>query len=378
MTRPRRRSDGWARLGWGLVVAVILLSLAPAAAAQTTNPLAGGTTTLHLKRGFLAELAAREVHLSAGGGLDDPGRALALAVVGGALDPVDGKGLIEQDGVLRLRHNRLHVAITEINADTASGIVRAQVAGATMKLGFLAGQSSERAGFGVNVKATALKLSAKAARRLSHRLGLDPAAGLTPGRPLSNLYSATQPRTVAVAPSPPASSYPVLLGSGPLDSATGKMFARGLVPLGISPAYAHYPQSMQWPPMDVILFFPVDAGSVAPDASAGTLALGGGVRILMPTNGATVDRTSITLDLGAGAMANPGGPILALDGSEARVRSDPVERTIYVEGIETGLSEPFAAQLNRTFDPFLPAPLPATGLQPGESMGSINLFLEAR
>ncbi|HEY1355024.1 MAG TPA: hypothetical protein VGF09_01800, partial [Solirubrobacterales bacterium] len=286
--------------------------------------------------------------------------------------PVDGKGLIEQDGILRLTHRRRAVVVARINADTTSGIMRARVAGAKMKLGFLARQSSERAGFGVNVRATTLKLSGKAARRLSGRLGLGHVAGLTPGRPISNLYSETQPRTVAVLP---ASSVPLQFDARQ-DTAIAKMFANGQLPFGIRPAQTHYhPVSpLTWG----LITFPVATGSVAPDGSEGSLDLAGGFEIAMPSTGQSVRRSNITLDLAARTMASPDGSIGALDMSSSEFSPYPAERLILLQGVKISMSAPYAVQLNNAFRPFLPTPPPALEFQPGDGMGNMNLLLQAR
>jgi hypothetical protein len=306
VTPPSRRRDLGARLGLGLAAALgaVLALVTPACAGEFANPLAGGESALHMKRGFLKELERRGIALEG----DFPGseRTLSLAVVGGALDPVDGKGSIEQAGILRLTHRGRSVVIAKIDADTASGIVRGKVAGAKMKFGFLAQQSSERAGFGVNVRSKALRLSGKAARLISNRLGLGQGAGLAPGRALSNLYSETQPRTVAVVP---CRYYCAFLSfQASTDAAYTKMFANGQVPLGIEPSWTHFP--MGGPLTYGMLNFAVTGGPIALDASYGSLDFGGGMRIAMPAAGRSVDRTNITLDLGGKVCRIPKGRLL--------------------------------------------------------------------
>lgn len=376
--------DGRWRPPIAVAVAAIALLAPPSVATGAGNALAEGETTLHLKRGFLAELNRKGVIVSTAprGGAKS---SLSLPVAGGELDPANGKGSIRHAGGLWLRKGRRGVAITKIDADTARGVVWARIAGKRMKLGFLTKLSSSRTGFGVSVEADGIELSGGAARRLSARLGLEPAAGLRSGRAVASFRSSTQPRTVAIGS---GDSY--LFADTRRDDAVEKLFAEGIYLMGLTPATVRYPFSgMGQPPFGLTLFLPAASGSVAPAASEGTLNLAGGIAIGRFTTALdpVVRLTQIAVDLGGRTItgAVEAGPIAAtaretiatLDTSSARVRLDPAARTIQVEGAVALLSASLATRLNETLDQS-PSVVPEpTDLQAGDRLGRFSFYLTA-
>jgi hypothetical protein len=49
-----------------------------------------------------------------------------------------------------------------------------------------------------------------------------------------------------------------------------------------------------------------------------------------------------------------------------KVKNEPMDRGIYVDGIQTTLSAPFSAQLNSAMNSYLPMPPPAGEFQEGD------------
>ena len=262
-----------------LVVAALLAAL-PHGAAAAGDPLAGGQTDLHMKKGFLTKLHNVGVRvLQANLGRVVEHRLVQLAVSSGELDPTTGRGTIRQSGGFRLKRGTRSVAVVGIEVNTATALVGAKVAGAQMKLGHLQGRSTTRDGFGADVAVERLELSAGAARRLSDKLGLMGGRRLHPGRAIAGLFSQTQPRSVELLPFGQASVFDS--GIETPDGMWDKFEAKGVLENGwttippmsvkVSPgpmSVTHY----------LLLRPPVTGGRIALDGSGGTIHTGGGLQ----------------------------------------------------------------------------------------------------
>ena len=207
----------------------LFLALASTASAAPRDPIASGTTDLHMKKGMLRKLGNLGVTVQAiGTGATSSGSKVGLAARGGMLDPTDAKGFLDTRGGFKFQLGNRGVPVTQLTVNTAKGIVFAKIAKARMQLGVLTPPTFEREGFGANFKAVKLSLTEKAVRRISNRLGLRGSKRLNPGRVLSNLYSTAQPEMVTVLPQGSAT----LTGNA---STLAKFAAKGVkVPEGIT------------------------------------------------------------------------------------------------------------------------------------------------
>ena len=377
------------RMGWGAMLPVVataaalaaLLAFAPFASAAT-DPLAGGSTDLHLKKGFLKKLGNNNIRVLKANPGTVKNRTVGLPVNGGELDPTNGAGTVEQNGGLKLKKGNRTAAVTEILLDRTNKLVRAKVANARMKFGFLGNLSHVREGFGVDVKATKLKLTGKAARRISNKLGLKKGSRLKGGRVISNSYSATQPSSVTVLPQGSATldgNIPTLLKFG------GKGVAIPGAVSAIAPSTKPTPTSFE---------FPISGGSIAPDASAGTLQTDGGVQILKEAVGLSpkmqlldiyVDFSAKTATVELDITPAPPFPgkvdrssIADIVMTGATVVSDPVARTVTVTGAAANLQEVAAATLNDVFNQPPPPPPPITDFVAGDPFGLFSFTAQTQ
>jgi hypothetical protein len=355
---------------------IALLAFAPSALA-TRDPIAGGITDFHLKRGMERKLSNLGVQVTGLGATTVSGRKIGMQIDDGKLDPTDAQGFVDNRGGFKLALGNRGVPITEVTVNTVKKAVYAKIAGARMQLAELSPYTSGRQGFGANVKAPKVILTEKAVRRISNRLGLKGSKRLNPGRVLSNGYVATVPQTVTV----------LAQGNAVLDgnlATLGKFAKKGVkLPAGISaiaPALKPTPTSFQ---------FPITGGTLAPDASAGTVETAGGVQIAKE-GGATMKLIGIHADFSAktatveieitpappfpGAVGRSSIADLSLTG--ATVVADPNTRLITVQNAEATLQAVAAATLNDVFNQ--PEPEPASNFVVGDSFGKFSFTAQAQ
>lgn len=375
------RSLGAKALMGAVAALVVLFALAPAALAAR-DPLSGGSTDLHMKKGFMRKLNNLETILSGVGSGAYAGNKVGLPVDGGKLDPTNGQGFVEATGGFKLTRGDRGVPITNVTVNTVKNAVYANVAKARMQIGELSLLSTARDGFGANVKAVKVTLTAKAAKRISNRLGLPASRRINAGRVLSNVYTAPLPTTVTVLPQGAAT----LAG----DPATfAKFAAKGVeVPAGISaiaPATKPTPASFE---------FPIAGGTIAPDATNGTVETTGGVQILkkaepfspaMKLSKVSVDLKEKTALVELEILPVPPfpGPVgrssiadLVLTG--ATVAADPVTRQIAITGAEARLQAVAASTLNDVFNQPAPTPPPSSNFVVGDSFGKFSMTVQAQ
>lgn len=372
---------------WMLVNSVILVLLAsllafvPAASAAR-DPIASGSTDLHMKKGFLRKLANVAVTVTGIRGGATTGNKVGLSVGGGMLDPTDVEGHLEAKGGFKLSLGRRGVPIYNLSVNTVKGSVYASVAKAHMQLATFANPVVTREGFGAHFKSTQLVLTEKATRRISNRLGLRGNRRLKAGRVLSNLYATAQPRTVTILPQGDAVLTP--------NTATlAKFAAKGVkLPDGIAaiaPATA---------PTATTLQFPITGGTLAPDGAGGTLGTSGGVAVTKKTEALSpqVKLTNIAIDFGTkaatveleilpappfpGAAGRASIADLALPANS--VTADPGTRQIAISGAEAKLQAVAASTLNSVFDQPAPQPPPSSTFVVGDTFGTFSLVAQAQ
>ncbi|MFN8218180.1 MAG: HtaA domain-containing protein [Solirubrobacterales bacterium] len=358
-----------------------LLVLAPAALAAR-DPLGGGGTDYHFKKGFVRKLSNLGVTVSALGNASLTGNKLSQSYLAGKLDPTTGLGYVEQRGGFKLSLGNRGVPVTKVTVNTAKGIVYATVAKAHMELGTLSELVTSREGFGANVRTVKLTLSEKATRRISNRLGLRGPRRLNPGRVMSNSYTVAQPSTVTLLAKGSAS----LVG----DLGTFSKFGQKGVELpggitALAPATKPTPVSFE---------FPITGGTLATDATDGTVATGGGVQIVKKAEpfSPTMKLTNIQVDFKARTatveielLPNPPLPgtvgrssIADVTLPAGAVKADPATRTITITGAEAKLQAVAAATLNDVFNqPAGEAPA-SSNFVVGDPFGKFSLVAYAR
>lgn len=355
VTRPFRARG--TMLSAVAVVAALAASLALAPlASAASDPLAGGTTTLTVKKGFKKKLNRKKIKLLKWGSGKVKNRNVTLEVTGGSLDPLTGEGTTEQGGGFKFKYRKRTVPVTELTIDRTGKAAYAKVANARMKFGFLGKYSYAREGFGVNVNAGKLKLTGKAARRIDNKLGMKKQKPFKGGDVMSNAYSATQPKTVAVLPGGEAT----LVTSLPT---VAKFVGLGVELTPIAPAT----EELALPPL---FFFPIGGGTIAPDGMGGIVeTLGGvelqqepllGLTLTMKLNAIWVDLTAKTATVEVDIQSSnpelaptPGNigrsSIADLDLAGATIVSDPSSRTVSVSNATASLQEVTALVLNEVF-----------------------------
>lgn len=378
MTAPQLRKA----LALALLEAATALLAFSSIASAARDPIASGTTDLHMKKGLLRKLSNLGASVQAVGAGAVSGNKISLPVADGMLDPTDAQGHLETRGGFKFQLGTRGVPVTQLTVNTVKGVVYARIAKAHMELGTLAAPTTAREGFGANFKSIKLALTEKATRRISNRLGLRGSKRLNPGRVLSNAYSTAQPETVTVLPQ----------GSATLkaDSRALKKFAeKGVkLPQGIT---AIAPAKM---PNSVALEFPISGGSLAPDASTGSVTTAGGVEIRKQAEpfSPTARLTAVVVGFGAKSttaalelLPNPPFPgaagrtsLVDVTLPANSVSADPVTRTITIKGAEARLQAGAASTLDNVFDQPAPEPPPSSNFVLGDPLGTFSMTLQAQ
>lgn len=388
VTQPRGR---------GLMLSVVatvaalvaLLAFAPFASA-TSDPVASGTTTVKLNKGFVKKLKNSGVKLLKVSPASVKGSTVKLPVSGGSLDPVSGLGTVEHSGGIKFKFGKKSAPVNTLVLDTTTGSLNAKVAGKSMKFASVKGFTVARNGFGANVSVSSLKLTGKAAKQLNKKLGFTgqkkgkskakghkrAAASKVVQPPfkgnqvLGGSTSETQPKTVAVLPTGnatlalSASALKKLNDVGPQPEAPKPgPFAVKLstvAPTSIASA---------GPPPTVA--FPISGGTISPTVSSGILQTAGGLRLvqdleLVAKGVTTLTMGNIWVDLGAKTatvevtIENPKTPeanlgnlgrssIADIQLTGATITSDPATHVISVQNASATLQAVTAETLNSVF-----------------------------
>jgi hypothetical protein len=362
-----------------------LLTFAPFASA-TSDPLASGTTSITLNKGFFKKLKKNGVKVLKVSPATLKNRTVGLPVSGGSLDPTTGAGTVEHSGAIKFKRGKKTAAVNTLVLESATSSLKAKVAGKTMKLASVKGYTFSRNGFGTNVKITALKLTGKAAKRLNKKLGFTGKKKNKNGkkvavkplfkgnRALGASTSETQPKTVAVLPTGSAtlalseSAALKLNNVGPQpEFPKPGPFAVKLAPVAPTSVLSAGP-----PPT---LGFPIGGGTMSPTATAGTLQTLGGLTLTQSleaapppgTKGVTVlTMKDIWVDMATKvatvevSIENPKTPEANLGNlgrssiadivlTGAVVSSDPTAHTVSVLNASATLQAVTAETLNSVF-----------------------------
>lgn len=374
------------RTGWKLLLLAALGSLFLAFAATASaarDPIASGTTDLHMKKGMLRKLGNLGVTVQAiGTGATSGGSKLSLSVRDGRLNPVNVLGFLDNRGGFKFQLGNRGVPVTQLTVNTVKRAVYAKVAKARMQIGTITPPVFEREGFGANFKAVKLTLNEKSTRRISNRLGLRGSKRLNPGRVLSNLYSTAQPETVTILPQ----------GTATLNGDTGtlKKFAEK----GVKAPQDITALAPATKPNAISFEFPITGGAVAPDASKGTVETAGGVQIVKDTESLDptmrlsnihVDFTTRTALVEIEILPTPPFPGAAGRASIVDVVLPPgsvvansATRTISIQNAEARLQAVAASTLNDVFNQPAPQPPPSSNFVVGDPLGTFSMTAQAR
>jgi hypothetical protein len=354
-----------------------LLAFVPAANAAR-DPISGGTTDLHLKKGFVKKLTNLGIGLAGVGTGQVSGSAITLPVTEGMFDPTDGQGHITSPGGFQLVKGARSVPITGVEANTVHDFLRATIAGAHMQLGTFANPTVGREGFGARVKASQLTLTQKAANRISNKLGLQGSQRIN-SRVMSNEFNITVPATVT------------LLGQNEatLETAAGiikKLGEKGVLPSGINPIAP----AKQTKPGNFA--FPITGGIVAVNGTTGQVTTAGGVEILKKgkTSSPQVKITNVIFELQQKTatveleiLPTPGqtgrSSIVELVFPTNSIQSNPTTRQITVTKAEAKLQAAAATTLNTVFNAGdEKAPPASSEFTAGELFGTFSMTLQAQ
>ena len=389
-----------------------LLALAPFASA-TSDPVASGTTTVTLNKGFVKKLKRAGVKVLKVSPGKVKGNKVTLPVSGGSIDPTNGLGSLELSGGMKFKAGKKSAAVNTLVLDTAKSSLTGKVAGKSMKVAGVSGLTYARNGFGVNVNVAKLKLTGKAAKQLNKKLGFTgkkKGKGKAKGHKrasvskvvqppfkgnqvLGGAFSETQPKTVAV----------IATGKANLatNEATVKKFS--LAPpegLGVKIEPIAPTEAAAGPsPFAPILVFPISGGSIAPAATSGILQTSGGVKLvqtLAPGKTTTLSLANIWVDLGAKtatvevivestiseklALGNLGRSSIAdISLVGATIKSDPAARTVTVDNAVATLQEVTATTLNQVFGtPYDELKVPHPTFAKGDGLGTFSFTAQTQ
>jgi hypothetical protein len=290
---------------------------------------------------------------------------VTFPVSGGKFDPTVAKGVVAHEGSLVFEAGPRSVPLRSLALKSTQrhSPFSAKVGGSQLKIASVAKLSVAREGFGVRIRASALRLSAKFAERLGKKLRLHGA--FQAGQPLGSALTRAQPVTVA------------LENTGKVAFALDPGIAAKLRSLfvAVNPIYpAEHPGTL--------FTLPIFGGTIAPDASSGTLQASGSLELLQLGGGQVfwqepwLDLATKTLSAEvdvepAPPYAGKAGriPIAAFSLSGTAVASDPSARTVSVGSIATTLQ----ASTAQTFNEVFAKPQGREGVfEAGEALGTIG------
>ena len=391
------------KLPAGMMVAALfaMLTFAPFASAAP-DPVGSGTATVKLSKGFKKTLSNFGVKILKVKPAKLKGRTATFPVTGGSLDPTTGLGTVNLGGGLKFKAGKKSATVKALVIDTSKKSLTGKVAGKKMKVASLAGWSYTRAGFGVSMTVKKLKLSGSAASRLNSKLGFSSsgksskraassrvAKPFVGGRVIGSAKAEEQPSTVTIIPGGNATLTTDLSTVTKLakDNVTIKLISpTSLVSAGPPPVFG----------------FPVSGGTIAPNATAGTVQTSGGlilsqvwepgaketnmtlnaIYVDLGTKAATVEVTVESKGLDPKLNLGPLGrsSIADINLAGATVIADPVARTVSVQNATATLQAVTAEVLNSVFaGPFEAiTKTPAEKFAAGDGLGTFSFTAQTQ
>ncbi len=259
-----------------------LLAFAPFASA-TPDPVASGTTTVTLNKGWTNYLKTFGIKIQKIGNAKVTAKKATFKVSGGEMDPTNGLGTLTLSGGLKFKAGKKSATVKALVLDTGKSVLTAKVSGKKVKFANLKGLSYTRNGFGVNVNLKTLKLNGAAAKQLNKKLGYakgkpKPFIG---GKKIGKSSSESQPSTVAIIPGGNVSfkaDQELLLKLKDVETNASVIAPTTEKGLG------NYE-------------LPITGGNIAPSGAAGQVQTAGGLLLTqkLPTGPTTALETEITL-----------------------------------------------------------------------------------
>jgi hypothetical protein len=268
----------------GILAAALfaLLAFAPFASA-TPDPVASGTTTVTLNKGWTKYLKTFGIKIQGISGTKVKGQKVTFKVTGGSMDPTNGLGSLTLGGGLKLKAGKKSTTVKSLVLDSGKNVLTGKVAGKKVKLANTAGLSYSRSGFGLKVNLKKLKLNSAGAKQLNNKLGFSKG---TPKPFLKNKLigksaSEDQPSTVTVLPvgTMTFDGSPVLLGK--LKNVKAEVETLGLTT-----------QS------GTTFTGPILGGTVSPLGTAGVVQSGIGFKMVQNLKKSATESITTTISLG--------------------------------------------------------------------------------
>ena len=239
-----------------------LLAFAPLASA-TPDPVASGTTTITLNKGWTKYLKTFGIKIKKVGNAKLKGTKATFKVTGGEIDPTNGLGTLVLGGGLKFKAGKKSATVKGMVLNTGKNVLTAKVSGKKVKLAKLGGLSYSRNGFGVNVKLKKMKLQKPGAKQLNKK------TGYAKGKPkpflanknIGKASGESQPATVAIVPGGNVSfnaDQELLLKLKDVETNAS------VIAPTIEKGFGNYE-------------LPIGGGSIAPSATAGQVLTGGGL-----------------------------------------------------------------------------------------------------
>jgi hypothetical protein len=391
MARVRDKRSEAALLGLLLAAAIALLS-ASAVALAGQDQLKGGTVNLRLQSSKSLKLKPT---------------SLGLAITGGAVDPVDGSGIVQIAGGFKAKRGKGKTKVKGISltlgANGGQGTVSAKVGKDFVNaFGKLAGGSLARSGWGATISNVRITLARKGARALTRALSprkgkgaRKSAGGVKAGQQLGTIVSlTTDPLTVEVVPG----SGNLVLHTNAMGAFVSKLPQHCIDPLptGSPPGVAPIAPATTTGLLGTDYVFPVTGGTAAPDFTAGELLTGGGQTITKnstlpgvitpsscpstePPTGTQVLSTDLSVAFEQSLLRSiptlptgptPRAPLGAIDFSTGTRSVDPAARTLTISGATVTLAELSATILNQIFPNRGPA---GNDFAAGDAIGTIDV-----
>ena len=381
MNHATTRPVGLRMIVGAAVAIAALLAFVPAASAAR-DPISGGTTDLHLKKGFVKKLTNLGVGLVGVGTGQVSGSTISLPVNEGMFDPTNAQGHITSSGGFQLVLGARSVPISGVEVNTVQNTVRANIAGARMLLGTFGTPTIGREGFGARVKAGQLTLVQKAANRISNKLGLQGARRINQ-RVMSNEFSTTVPETVTI----------LAQGEAGFEGATAAF--KKFDEKGVDPASGIKPIAPAKNSKVTQFTFPINGGIVAPNLASGQISTTGGIEILkkgktlspqMKITNIQFEFAQKTATVEIEVLPNPPFPgqtgrssIVELAVPANAITTNSTTRQITVKGAEAKLQAAAAATLNSVFNQGgEKVPPTSSEFAAGELFGTFSMTLQAQ
>lgn len=259
-----------------------LLAFAPFASA-TPDPVASGTTTVTLNKGWTKYLKTFGIKIQKVGNTKVKGTKVTFKVTGGSMDPTNGLGTLNLGGGLKFKAGKKSATAKGLVLDTGKNLLTAKVSGKKVKLAKLSGLSYSRNGFGVNVKLKKMKLQSPGAKQLNKKTGY--AKGkpkpFIAGKNIGKASGESQPATVAI----------IAGGNVDFNADQGLLLKLKDVETNasvIAPTTEKGLGNYQ---------LPITGGTISPTATAGQVQTAGGLLLTqkLPTSPTSALETEITL-----------------------------------------------------------------------------------